>query len=206
MEEQKTLISNTSKDTSLTQISKVDQLGLQSTVATLRRSGLSYLNIANKLNAEVLKETKISTMSILRWCHDNLTEESEEGLGKGQEAINIYNHSTRLLKSIDQQLELLDSFIDDFTHADNKSADILEISKQVTAYMTTYEKLTNRKIALLQSIGVMQEKVYNFQAANKITDVVLSAVKEKDIMLYTEIMKTLKNDPLMLECYRRIKK
>ena len=196
-------IKNLAKERPL-QIMKVDELHLQDTVRGLKDAGLSYLNIANEINQKKLQGTgsSISPMSVMRWCHKNMPDDYSN---QDENAVNIYRHAVNLMHAIDSQLDLLDTYIDSFATEAKSQTNVVAVTKQVTAFMSTYEKLSNRKIALLSTIAEIQSKVYSFQNASTIVNIVMDTVKEKDVTMYADIMQELKSEPLLAECYRQIK-
>jgi hypothetical protein len=189
------------------QLMKVEELGIQDTVRGLKEAGLSYLNIANEVNAKKLCGTgqTVSPMSVMRWCHKYMPDDYSD---QDTNAINIYRHAVSLLNALSSQLDLLDTYIDNFSKEANKlgvGSNVLEDMKQINALMSTYEKMSNRKIALLGTIGQYQEKVYSFMSASEIVNTVLNAVKDKDVTMYAELTQQIKSDPMLAECYRKIK-
>ena len=184
---------------------KVDELGIGENVLALREIGLSFLKIATQINETQLVGTgqKISPMSVMRWCNRNVPDDYAN---IDENAVNIYRHAVNLMHALDSQLELLDTYIDSFSKEATNQKDIVAVSRQVTAYMNTYEKLSNRKVALLGTIQQMQEKVYSFSAVSRYVEILLERIKEKDIGLYAEVLQEIKTDPLLIECYRKIQK
>lgn len=190
------------------QLMKVEELGVQDTVRALREAGLSYLNIANEVNEKKLANTgqTVSPMSVMRWCNKYMPEDYSN---EDTNAINIYRHAVGLLSAIDNSLDTLNTFIDKFSKEANsqaiKNQDASVLIKQISTLMSTYEKLSNRKIALLNTIGQIQEKVYSFISASEIVNTVLEAVKLHDVTMYAELVQQIKTDPMLAECYRKIK-
>lgn len=189
------------------QLMKVEELGIQDAVRGLKEAGLSYLNIANEINEKKLSGTgqTVSPMSVMRWCHKYMPDDYSD---QDTNAVNIYRHAVNLMNALSSQLDLLDTYIDSFSKAANVAGlggNVIEDMKQINALMATYEKMSNRKIALLSTIGQYQEKIYSFMSASEIVNTVLMAVKDKDVTMYAELVQQIKSDPMLAECYRKIK-
>ena len=66
-------------------------------------------------------------------------------------------------------------------------------------------KLIAQRQSLINSIGITQEKIYNYMAVTEIANTIMDMVKVKDVLLYSEIKDELSKNPALLEALRRIK-
>lgn len=183
---------------------KVITLGLQEVVREGRDKGTGYNSLAKKINESILaaSNVKISGMSIKRWCDEYYTEDQREST---ENAVNLYRHYVDMLNQLSKQMDIQSVCIDDLSKkAEGSVEDIMETSKALNAAMITYEKLSSRKIVLMQTIGSIQEKVYGYIAASEVVEITLAAVRDKDALLYGEIMGKLRENAEYMELFRKI--
>lgn len=184
-------------------VSRVDLLGLQSVVRKMKSRSSNYgdLTIAKEINETILKdsEIKLSAMAVNRWWTKNRDKENDGDM------VNIYGNHLEILESLNKQLGILDTYLDEMNSKTETMADVLANTKVTKELMLTYEKLSMRKQAILGTIGEIQEKVYSYVNMTTIIDTVLTKVMAKDHGLYLEITEEIKNDPLLAELFRKIK-
>lgn len=184
-------------------MSKIDQYGLGAVVRALRGEGVSFDKIAKKINESYLKGdcTKTSKMAVHRWCDANNVRPNEQQTDNA--TINIYHQECSLLEALDQALGLVVVSVDDFRERmDNgEKLNATEV-KQVIDSLTS---LARQKQSLINSIEITQEKIYNFMAVIDFANIVTEKIKKKDLLLYTEVMETIKENPMLVEALRRIK-
>lgn len=183
---------------------KVITLGIQSAVRAGRDKGIGYNSLAKEINEGILatSNVKISGMSIKRWCDEYYTEDQREST---DHAVNLYSHYVDMLNQLSKQMEIQSVCIDELNKTAAKSvADIQETSKALNAAMITYEKLSSRKIVLMQTIGSIQEKIYGYMAATEIVELTLASVKDEDAEMYHRIMEKLRCNQDYMELFRKI--
>lgn len=185
--------------------SKIDKLMLGEIIREKYNEGKSQLTITEELNEEVLKNSgeSVSAMAVNRWIRKNLSTEDEET--EAENTVNIYRQNEQLLKTVNAQMDILDTYLESLQKNIKNNVDVLSMSKSINSFMGTYDKLMNRKATLLSNIGALQEKVFNFQAASDIANITLDAVKNKDKQLYDDIVAELQADPKLTLSYQRIK-
>lgn len=181
----------------------VDLLGLQSVVRKMKNRPRGYgdMTIANEINETILKDsdTKLTAMAVNRWWRKNKDKENSGDM------VNIYGNHLETLESLNNQLSILDTYLDEMNSKTSTMKDVLDNAKVTKELMLTYEKLSMRKAAILGTIGDIQAKVYSYVNMTTIIDMVLNKVLAKDHGLYLEITQEIQSDPLLAEVYRKIK-
>lgn len=190
-------------------MSKIDFYNLGHIVQKLREStdNISLIDIANELNTKHLPEgaPKISTMAVQRWCKSNLSEDSVRDLRtKEQYAINTYHQEIDLMQTIDNQISNLEIFLDALNKEIKKGSDVKVGGKEVREMMFALEKMIARKSALLTSVKATQDKIFTFVNFQEIINRIMGKIKEKDLVLYAEIVESIKEDLMLQEFYRKI--
>lgn len=183
---------------------KVITLGIQNAVREGRDKGTGYNALAKSINESILatSNVKISGMSIKRWCDEYYKEDQRDTT---DHAVNLYSHYVDMLNGLSKQMEIQSVCIDELSKkAEDSVEDVMDTSKALNAAMMTYEKLSSRKIVLMQTIGSIQEKIYRYMAASEVVELTLGAVKAKDTVLYNEIMGELRKNQEYMELFRKI--
>lgn len=184
---------------------KVDVLGLQSIVKAGRAEGVGYIRLAKEINEKQLNgsNVKISHTAIKKWCDKNLTEEDTVQRSTNS-AINLYTNNVDMLESLNKQLDILSTYIDEINSTVKTSEDVARVTKDIKELMMTFEKLSARKQLLLNTIGEIQEKVYAWSSASEVATITLQAVKDKDLLLFAEIKEKLQENKMYMELMRKI--
>ena len=184
-------------------VSRVDLLGLQSIVRKMKARSSNYgdMTIAKEINETILKdsEIKLSAMAVNRWWAKNKDKENDGDM------VNIYGNHLEILESLNKQLGILDTYLDEMNSKTETMADVLANAKVTKELMLTHEKLSMRKQAILGTIGDIHEKVCTYVNMTTVVDRILTKVMDKDHGLYLEITEEIKNDPLLAELFRKIK-
>ena len=183
--------------------SRIDRLGLGAEVKELRAKNKSQRAIAQELNEKYnLTGTvnEIKTMTINRYIKKYNLDEIE--CFDGNYAINVYEQECEMLKSVNIIIATLEMEIADYTEKLNAGE---RPTGNIKDLVMAVERLYARKQALIGSIKNTQEKIYTFTAVQSIVSKIMDAVKIKNIDLYMEIKNEIINDPMMQECFRKIK-
>jgi hypothetical protein len=189
-----------------TTVSTVDRHGLGELVRKLRSAGGTHISIANEINDTILKDNidKVSSSAVWRWMNKNITD--DEDYRTNNDAVNVYLEESQMLKSVTKQVDILEGAIDVINSGIKKNEDVLTVTKQLKELALTYEKLLSNKQRLVNSIGIMQEKIYSYININTIITIIMDMVKEKDFTLYADIKEEIKKDPILNECFKNISK
>lgn len=187
------------------QIFEVDRLNLQNAVIRRKRRSHGYgaMTIANEINNDELKDTglTISHMAVNRWWNDVYLKENRDK----EEMVNVYGSTISLLESMDRQLEVLDSFIENVNAEVSSVDDIVAISKTHAELSRTFKDLSQRKLAVLGQIFAVQKSVYGFMNVQRMSEITLDTVAEEcGSKVYDAVLWKLKENKEYQELLRKI--
>lgn len=126
----------------------IDERGYGDLVRQYRAKGLSYLTIAKELNK--LPENvgqPIPPQVIGAWGRLNIEEKMSTT--RRNEIINTYNENKRLLAAVENQMTLIEVFLDDLSQEVLSTSDVATLYKRMQDLNKDYEKYINRKQSIL---------------------------------------------------------
>ena len=120
-----------------------------------------------------------------------------------KEAINVYKVECESLEKIQFIAESLFNRIEACNEIDQD--DERYDSKLLIELAKSYREITTKQSSLVASITRMQEKIFSWTNVSQIVQRTFDILKEKDPMLANEIRAEIKKDPMLNECYRKMK-
>lgn len=189
-------------------VSKIDYYGLGDITLDLRRKGMSYLNIAKTLSTDYQDRTNgdsISVVSVTRWLKNH--EEEPIDYEKGYVTINVYKERLRMLRAVDNNIEMLKIFLDAVQNMITNSNDnetILKMFKQTKDLQINMEHYIARRQTLVSDIYQCQKEIINMVTLNEIIRTTLETVKKADKGVYAKVMVQLRNNPKYVEAIKKI--
>ena len=163
-----------------TQINKIDFHNLGTLVRKLRDAGGTHISIAEEINNTVLKDNniKISSSGVWRWMKENIDDDKDYRSNDNQ-AINLYYETCKMLESVTKQIEIVESGIDVITKTMKKNEDVLTCTRHLKELQMSYEKLISNKQRMLNTIGELQERIYNYNNYTTIINTIFDFVEDK---------------------------
>lgn len=187
--------------------SSIAALGLEDVVQELRvKKGWGAMRIAKYINGNAKKYlpddgTQVTVPSLNRYLKDKGLNDTRKEDAK--EAINVYKVECESLEKIQFIAESLFNRIEACNEIDQD--DERYDSKLLIELAKSYREITTKQSSLVASITRMQEKIYSFSIVSQIVQRTFDILKEKDPMLANEIRAEIKKDPMLNECYRKMK-
>lgn len=187
--------------------SSIAALGLEDVVQELRvKKGWGAMRIARYINGNASKYlpddgTQVTVPSLNRYLKDKGLNDTRKEDAK--EAINVYKVECESLEKIQFIAESLFNRIEACNEIDQD--DERYDSKLLIELAKSYREITTKQSSLVASITRMQEKIYSFSIVSQIVQRTFDILKEKDPMLANEIRAEIKKDPMLNECYRKMK-
>lgn len=184
--------------------SKIDYYGLASDVRQMRRKGLSYMKIANKLNASgKMEDDSITMLTVRRWCLENLQEDANQG----SNTINAYREYVKMLKMVDNNIDMISVFLDAVSAMIQEGVDdktTLGLFRNTKDLHQELERYIMRKQDLVSKIFVLQKEIINIQTLNELLRLVLDTVKAENKEIYEQVLVKLRQNPKFVEAARRM--
>ena len=187
--------------------SSIAALGLEDVVQELRvKKGWGAMRIAKYINGNASKYlpddgTQVTVPSLNRYLKDKGLNDTRKEDAK--EAINVYKVECESLEKIQFIAESLFNRIEACNEIDQDDEGY--DSKLLIELAKSYREITTKQSSLVASITRMQEKIYSFSIVSQIVQRTFDILKEKDPMLANEIRAEIKKDPMLNECYRKMK-
>lgn len=181
----------------------IDERGYGDLVRQYRAKGLSYLTIAKELNK--LPENvgqPIPPQVIGAWGRLNIEEKMSTT--RRNEIINTYNENKRLLSAVENQMTLIEVFLDDLSQEVLSTSDVATLYKRMQDLNKDYEKYINRKQSILQQIQLLQDKVFNIQTLSDIVQEVLETVRRINPEIYEQVVESMKENKVLLTAYEKV--
>ena len=181
----------------------IDERGYGDVVRQYRAKGLSYLTIATELNK--LPENvgqPIPPQVIVAW--GRLKIEEKMSTTRRNEIINTYNENKRLLAAVENQMTLIEVFLDDLSQEVLSTSDVATLYKRMQDLNKDYEKYINRKQSILQQIQLLQDKVFNIQTLSDIVQEVLETVRRINPEIYEQVVESMKENKVLLAAYEKV--
>lgn len=181
----------------------IDARGYGELVRQYRAKGFSYLSIAKELNK--LPENvgnPISPAVISSWGKLNIEEQMTTT--RKNEIINTYNENKRLLTAVENQMALLEVFLDDLSTEVLSTSDVATLYKRMQELNKDYERYINRKQSILQQIQLLQDKVFNIQTLSDIVQEVLETVRRINPEIYEQVVESMKENKVLLSAYEKV--
>lgn len=187
-------------------MSKIDHYQLGDIVRKLRESGCSLNEIQTEINTKYLTEENsfVSIMSLSRWINKNIDNSKDLDKRNSSYSIDEYQEYIEMLEYCNTQLEIAEVAMTDLKKSAKASGTFVN-AKDVTNLINSTQKMIAQKQAILAAIIVVKEKIYSFQAMNEIITIVTDKVKARDMTLYSEIISDIKNDPMLIAAYQKIR-
>lgn len=187
-------------------ISPIDQYGLGDVVKKLRSTPDVKMDaIVAELNDKYLvgDMPKTSISALYRWCAKNGVNDID-GRFREDFAVNVYQQNKEMLEDVNDQLNTLKAYLETINSKIKNREDITNSAKEMKDMLLISEKLMARKQSLLNSIAVMQEKVYSYNSMTEILGIITDMVRERDLTLYADIQEEFRKNPILLEAYKKI--
>ena len=187
--------------------SSIAALGLEDVVQELRvKKGWGAMRIAKYINGNAKKYlpddgTQVTVPSLNRYLKDKGLNDTRKEDAK--EAINVYKVECESLEKIQFIAEALFNRIEACNEIDQD--DERYDSKLLIELAKSYREITTKQSSLVASITRMQEKIFSWINVSQIVQRTFDILKEKDPMLANEIRAEIKKDPMLNECYRKMK-
>ena len=187
--------------------SSIAALGLEDVVQELRvKKGWGAMRIAKYINGNASKYlpddgTQVTVPSLNRYLRDKGLNDTRKEDAK--EAINVYKVECESLEKIQFIAESLFNRIEACNEIDQD--DERYDSKLLIELAKSYREITTKQSSLVASITRMQEKIFSWINVSQIVQRTFDILKEKDPMLANEIRAEIKKDPMLNECYRKMK-
>lgn len=183
----------------------IDKLGLQDIVRRLRNAGNSPYKIRDIINEKHLPPNAqpVNHMIIYRWIRKNMDNTGDLRVTEDQ-AINIYRSECELLKSIEEQIDIIEVMIDTLNSEMQNSTDVRVNVKDIKELVYAMDKLVARKHTLLQSVKETQNRIYTYARFQEALRLILTTAKAYDELMYAEIIEKIKSDPMFTELFRKI--
>ena len=187
--------------------SSIAALGLEDVVQELRvKKGWGAMRIAKYINGNAKKYlpddgTQVTVPSLNRYLKDKGLNDTRKEDAK--EAINVYKVECESLEKIQFIAESLFNRIEACNEIDQD--DERYDSKLLIELAKSYREITTKQSSLVASITRMQEKIFSWINVSQIVQRTFDILKEKDPMLANEIRAEIKKDPMLNECYRKMK-
>lgn len=187
--------------------SSIAALGLEDVVQELRvKKGWGAMRIAKYINGNAKKYlpddgTQVTVPSLNRYLKDKGLNDTRKEDAK--EAINVYKVECESLEKIQFIAESLFNRIEACNEIDQD--DERYDSKLLIELAKSYREITTKQSSLVASITRMQEKIYSFSIVSQIVQRTFDILVERDPVLANEIRAEIKKDPMLNECYRKMK-
>ena len=187
--------------------SKIDFYQLGDIVKSMRECGCTLDEIQTEINTKYLTEENqfVSKMSLSRWINKNIDNAKELDQRSNRDiSINEYQELKEMIEYCDSQLEISELALHGLKE-DSKKKKVPIRPGDITNIMNANEKTLARKQALLASITQIKEKMISWQTTFDIVNIILGKVKEKDLVLFAEIVGEIKTDPLLNQAFQSMK-
>jgi len=183
----------------------LDRFGLHDIVGKLVNAGLSITNILEEINTKYMPDGKtVSKTALYRYVAREFPNRDDNRRNDSQ--LNVYKEYLNQMDIVDKQLAMIQTCMESLDKQIKKDEDVLRVTKEINAFSSTLEKLLARKSQLVNSISVIQEKVFDFTRVYDIVKVIMNDVMESDKTLYADIMNKLKDDDYFREFIKGIRK
>ena len=142
-----------------------------------------------------MKGKPIAPQVVSSWGKANIEEQMS--VTKRDEIINTYNENKKLLTAVENQMTLLEVFLDDLSQEVLVANDVATLYKRMQELNKDYEKYINRK-------QLLQDKVYNLQTLSEIVQEVLETVRRISPEIYEEVVSDMKGNKVLLSAYEKV--
>lgn len=187
--------------------SSIVALGLDGIVTELRlKKGWGGIKIAKYINGNAAKYlpddgTIVTVPTINRYLKSaGLVEQKKDD---AKEAVNVYKVECDSLEKLQFIAETIFDRIEACSEIDQD--DDKYDDKALVDLAKSYREITTKISSTTSSIARMHEKVYSWSNCAIIAKRTIEMIKERDPMLAKEIQDEFKLDPILNECYRKIK-
>lgn len=181
----------------------VEVYGLGGFIREQRMKGKSYRAITDMINESKMlpNDYKIGHVTISNWCQ----EHGYDGSVKDQseyEAINVYEREVKMLKAINNTMDMLMTKMDDMSQQVGEgNVDVKEMKMMVDMVSS----MSIRQQALMQDISRLQERIYNYQMVSDAFQVIADTLaRELDAPTYKKVIKAITARPALREALRPI--
>lgn len=188
-------------------VSKIDHYDIGKEVLDMRRKGMSYMKIS-KLLPDVCKEKlqgdTVSMITIRRYCKEHVAEEREDTENM---AVNAYRENLKMLKMVDNNIEMLNVFLDSVSNMIANGANdatILKLFKHTKDLQVELEHYIARKQDIVSHIFNLQKEVYNMTTMNEVLTMVLNTVRKADRDIYNKVLMKLRENEKFIEATKKI--
>lgn len=188
-------------------VSKIDHYDIGKEVLDMRRKGMSYMKIS-KLLPDVCKEKlqgdTVSMITIRRYCKEHVAEEREDTENM---AVNAYRENLKMLKMVDNNIEMLNVFLDSVSNMIANGANdatILKLFKHTKDLQIELEHYIARKQDIVSHIFNLQKEVYNMATMNEVLTMVLNTVRQADRDIYNKVLMKLRENEKFVEATKKI--
>lgn len=188
-------------------VSKIDHYDIGKEVLDMRRKGMSYMKIS-KLLPDVCKKKlqgdTVSMITIRRYCKEHVAEEREDTENM---AVNAYRENLKMLKMVDNNIEMLNVFLDSVSNMIANGANdatILKLFKHTKDLQIELEHYIARKQDIVSHIFNLQKEVYNMATMNEVLTMVLNTVRQADRDIYNKVLMKLRENEKFVEATKKI--
>ena len=186
---------------------KIEIYGLQKEIIEMKKAGNSLKAIVDEMNTKYLTEENqfISVNSLSRWLRANMEDYEKYDQRNNQEVdISEYQEYLQMVEYCDLQLETCEIALHDLKKQAKENKCPIP-AKDVTNLMNCNQKTLAQKQALLAAITSMKDRMINWKLTFDIVNIILEKVKERDLVLFSEIVNIVKSDPLMNQVFQSMK-
>ena len=188
-----------------TQMPTLDRYGLHDIVGKLIYSGLSINETLEEINNKHMPDDKkISRTALYNYVKREFPTRTDNRKNNSQ--LNVYKEYLSQMEIVDNQIDSIQACMDSLDKMIKKDSDVLVISKEINSFSSTLEKMLSRKSQLVNSISVIQEKIFNFTRVYEIVKFIMDEVQLADKTLYADIFNKLSDDEYFIEFMKGVHK
>ena len=186
---------------------KIDYYGVGDLVLEMRAKGFSYMRIARELGStysDKMQGDTVSMITVKRWCATHIKEEWDVD---GTTVVNAYKENVRMLNMVDNNIEMLNVFLDAVSEmiAEGASNDtILKLFRSTKDLQIELEHYIARNQDIVKGIFNLQKEIFNMQNMSEIIRIIMNTVKKNSPEIYNQIVDELRHNPKFVEAVKRI--
>mgnify|MGYP003525310120 FL=1 len=183
----------------------LDRYGLHDIVGKLVYAGLSISSVLEEINSKHMPDgKKISRTALYRYINREFPTRTDNRKNNSQ--LNVYKEYLSQMEIVDNQIDSIQACMDSLDKMIKKDSDVLVIAKEINSFSSTLEKMLSRKSQLVNSISVIQEKIFDFTRVYEIVKFIMDEVQQTDKTLYADIFNKLSDDEYFIEFMKGVHK
>ena len=188
-----------------TEMPTLDRYGLHDIVGKLVYAGLSISSVLEEINSKHMPDgKKISRTALYRYINREFPTRTDNRKNNSQ--LNVYKEYLSQMEIVDNQIDSIQACMDSLDKMIKKDSDVLVIAKEINSFSSTLEKMLSRKSQLVNSISVIQEKIFDFTRVYEIVKFIMDEVQQTDKTLYADIFNKLSDDEYFIEFMKGVHK